>query len=66
MELEKIVRLIGSFILALFIVAIPFICALSFVLNWGVWGVFIKLIFTLMTIGYIAIETLYIYYESEG
>ena len=65
MELTKIVRLIGSFILALFIVAIPFICALSFVLNWGVWGVLIKFIFTPMTIGYLAIETTYIYYESE-
>lgn len=62
MELTKIVRLIGSFILALFIAAIPFICALSFALNWNV---FIKFLFTMMAIGYILIQATYIYHESE-
>lgn len=62
MELTKIVRLIGSFILALFIVAIPFICALSFALNWNV---LIKFLLTMLTIGYIMIQTIYIYYDSE-
>ena len=62
MELTKIVRLIGSFILALFIVAIPFICALSFALNWNV---LIKFLFTMMAIGHILIQATYIYYESE-
>lgn len=62
MELTKIVRVIGSFIVALFIAAIPFICALSFALNWNV---LIKFLFTMMAIGYILIQTNYIYYESE-
>lgn len=62
MELIKVVRCIGSFILALFIVAIPFVCALSYALDWNI---LIKSTLTMITIGYIMIKTVNIYYESE-
>lgn len=62
MELVKIVRVIGSFILALFIVAMPFMCALSYALNWYA---LIKFIFTALTIGFVFIGTAAIYGESE-
>lgn len=63
MELIKIVRVIGSFILALFITAVPFMCALSYALNWNI---IIKGIHTVLTIGFIALKTSSIYFESEG
>ena len=62
MELIKLVRVIGSFILALLIVAIPFTCALSYALNWNI---FIKFMLTALTIGCLAIKTNLIYFESE-
>jgi hypothetical protein len=62
MELIKLVRVIGSFVLALFIIAIPFTCALSYALNWNI---LIKGALTIITIGYIIIKTMYIYYDSE-
>ena len=62
MELIKIVKAIGSFFLAVLIVAIPFICALSYALNWN--GS-IKFILTATTIVLIAIGTGWIYAESE-
>ena len=62
MELIKIVRVIGSFVLALFIIAIPFICALSYALNWNI---LIKGALTIITIGDLAIKTSSIYFESE-
>ena len=62
MKLIKIVKAIGSFFLAVLIVAIPFMCALSDALNWN--GS-IKFILTLMTIGALIIITVWIYTESE-
>ena len=62
MELIKIVKAIGSFFLALLIVAIPFICALSYALDWNNG---IKFILTMMTIALVVIRTIWIYIESE-
>lgn len=63
MELINIVRGIGSFILALLIIAVPFLCALSYALNWPAES---KFIFTSLTIGFVFIGTVAIYGESEG
>ena len=60
MELIKVVKVIGSFVLALFIIAMPFMCALSFALNWCAE---IKFIFTVMTIIIIFAGAALIYYE---
>lgn len=57
MELKKIVKAIGSFFLVLIIVAIPFMCALSYALNWHA---FIKFMLTVLTIALLAIGTGYI------
>lgn len=62
MELITLVKCIGSFILALFIVGIPFICALSYALDWDT---AIKIALTVMTIGFLIMETVSIYAESE-
>ncbi len=62
MELIKVVKAIGSFWLALFIVAMPFMCALSWALNWLAES---KFIFTLMTIGVVFAGTSLIYETSE-
>ena len=62
MELIKVVKAIGSFVLTLFIVAIPFMCALSYALNWYAES---KFIFTLMTIGLVFDVTSLIYVISE-
>lgn len=62
MELIKVVKAIGSFVLALFIVAMPFMCALSYALNWYAET---KIIFTLMTIGVVLAGTSLIYETSE-
>lgn len=62
MELIKVVKTIGSFVLALFIVAMPFMCALSYALNWYAE---IKIIFTVMTIGVVFAGTSLIYETSE-
>jgi len=62
MELIKTVKAIGSFFLALLIVAIPFMCALSFALNWYS---LIRFMFTVMTVALVAIGTAWIYIESE-
>ena len=62
MELIKVVKAIGSFVLTLFIVAIPFMCALSYALNWYAES---KFIFTLMTIGLVFDGTSLIYVISE-
>lgn len=62
MELIKIVRYIGSFILALFIVAIPFICALSYALDWSI---YVKIVLTVITISFILIKSAEIYVKSE-
>lgn len=61
MELIKIVRAIGSFVLALFIVAMPFMCALSYALKWGAP---MELMYTVMTIWILIAGTLLIYAES--
>ena len=60
--LIKIVKAIGSFILALICVSPPFICALSYALNWNNG---IKFILTMITIGIIIYGTVMIYAESE-
>ena len=62
MKLIKIVKFIGSFFLAVLIVAIPFICALSYALDW--YGS-IKFILTAMTIVILAVGIGWIYAESE-
>lgn len=62
MELIKVLKAIGSFVLALFIVAMPFMCALSYALNWYI---VIKFIFTTLTIGFVLAGTSLIYETSE-
>lgn len=62
MELIKVVKAIGSFVLALFIVAMPFMCALSYALNWPAES---KFIFTIMTVGVVLAGTSLIYELSE-
>ncbi len=62
MELIKIVRGIGSFVLALFIVAIPSICTVSYALDWNTDT---KYALTIMTIVLIFVITLLIYTESD-
>lgn len=62
MELIKVVKAIGSFVLASFIVAMPFMCALSYTLNWYAET---KFIFTLMTIVIVFAGTSLIYEISE-
>ena len=62
MELEKTVRAIGSFMLALLIVAIPFMCGLSFAFNSLS---FVKLILIMLTLGFAVIGAMLIYTESE-
>lgn len=62
MELINVVRGIGSFILALLIIAVPFLCALSYALNWYAET---KFIFTSLTVGFLIIGTAAIYGESE-
>lgn len=61
-ELIKIVKVIGSFILTLLIIAVPFLCALSYAFNWPAES---KFIFTALTIGFLFIGTVAIYGESE-
>ena len=61
-ELIKIIKAVGSFFLTLLIVAIPFMCALSFALNWYS---LIKFILVAMTVALITIVTAWIYVESE-
>ena len=61
--MEKIVKIIGSFILALICVSPPFICALSYALNWNNG---IKFILTMITIGTIICGAVTIYTESEA
>lgn len=62
MELIKTVRVIGSFVLAIIIVAIPFLCGLSFGLKFAS---YLQLILTILTIGLVAIVAMLIYAESE-
>jgi hypothetical protein len=62
MELIKVVKAIGSFVLVSFIVAMPFMCALSYALNWYSET---KFIFTAMTIGIVFAGTSLIYETSE-
>ena len=62
MELIKTVRAIGSFVLAIIIVAIPFLCGLSFAFNWLS---FLKLILIMLTFGFVVIGAVLIYAESE-
>ena len=62
MEFIKIVKAVGSFFLALLIATIPFICALSYALDWNAT---IKFILTAMTFVLVAIGTAWIYAESE-
>lgn len=62
MERMNVVRGIGSLILALLIVAVPFLCALSYALNWPAES---KFIFTSLTVGFVFIGTMAIYGESE-
>lgn len=62
MELINIVKGIGSFILASIIIAVPFLCALSYAYNWPAES---KFIFTSLTIGFIMIGIVAIYGESE-
>lgn len=62
MELIKVLKAIGSFVLALFIVAMPFMCALSYALNWYAET---KFIFTILTIGFVFAGTSLIYEVSE-
>lgn len=57
-----ILKLIGSFIIAILIIAIPILCTLSFVLNWGFLITFILGIITVTLITVIALQ---IYGESE-
>ena len=61
-ELIKIVKASGSFFLIMLILAIPFMCALSFAFNWHA---LIKFILAAMTVALIAIGTGWIYVESE-
>ncbi len=62
MELINIVKGIGSFILASLITAVPFLCALSYALNWPAES---KFIFTALTIGFLIVGTLLIYAKSD-
>ena len=52
--MDAFLKLIGSFIFALVLVAIPVLCGLSYGLNWPVE---IKIPFTVITIGYVMIFT---------
>lgn len=62
MGLTKIVRAIGSFIIALFMVAIPFSCGISYVLKFDA---FLQWIFTILTIILVLIYVGLIYEKSE-
>jgi hypothetical protein len=62
MELIKTVKIIGSLILVIIITAIPVLCGLSFGFNWNF---YLKLIFTALTICFVAIGTVCVYMESE-
>ncbi len=62
MELIKIVKAVGSFFLAVLVIAVPFMCALSFALDWN--GS-IKFILVAITVVLIAIITGWVYVESE-
>lgn len=55
-------RAIGSFMIALFIVSIPILCALSYVFELSI---FLKFLFTIFTTILLAILTRIIYTESE-
>lgn len=58
----EILKLIGSFIISLIIVAIPILCTLSYVLNWNF---LITFILVILTIGMIILGGLFIYGKSE-
>lgn len=55
---EEILKLIGSFIISLIIVAIPILCTLSYVLDWNF---LITYILAIMTVGMIILGALFIY-----
>lgn len=62
MELIKTVKVIGSFVLAIILVSIPFLCGLSFAFN----GLSVlKLILIMLTLGFVFIGAVLIYAESE-
>lgn len=61
--MKEIVVGIGSIVFALFIVSIPFLCALSYALNLAIE---IKFILTIITIGLIFWLASLIYTESEA
>lgn len=62
MEMTNILKMIGSLVLASITVAIPILCGLSFGLNWNV---FYKFLLTAITLGFVGIQTVLIYTESE-
>lgn len=61
-KLIKINKVFCSFILALYIITMPFMCALSYTLNWSI---DIKIIFTLATLSCLIWGTVLIYPDIE-
>ena len=62
MELIKTVRVIGSFMLALLLIAIPFLCGLSVAYNWMSTTKFLLIV---LTVGLMLSVAMLIYAESE-
>lgn len=63
MELNKTVKAIGSLVLAIVKLGIPFLCGLSFAFDWFV---FIKLILFLILWGLVIIDTITIYMQVDN
>lgn len=62
MELTKIIRAIGSFTIGLFVVTVPLLCGLSYVLKFNS---FLQWILTIITIVIVLICAVLIYDNSE-
>ena len=61
-DMGKIIKVIGSFVVALLTVSIPFTCALSFAYKWDAHSQFLLMVFTFALV---VIIMLWIYTESE-
>lgn len=63
MELLKAVKIIGSFVLAIIKIGIPFLWGLSFVFDWSV---LIKFILFLISFSIVIIEAITIYMQVDN